>query len=129
MAPGKHGFHIHKTGNTSNDCAAAGPHFNPVYKTHGSPKFKTRHADDLGNIQAPKTGPTKVLIFDEIIRLDPKSKFNILDLALVVHEKQDDLGQSGNADRLATGNAGKRVACGVIRFQCPVEFPSGKKYN
>ena len=64
--------------------------------THGSPKSKNRHAGDLGNINAPKTGPTKVLIFDEVITLDPKSKFNILNRALVVHEKADDLGQVGH---------------------------------
>jgi Cu-Zn family superoxide dismutase len=27
--PGLHGFHLHRDGNTSDDCKAAGPHFNP----------------------------------------------------------------------------------------------------
>jgi len=27
--PGLHGFHLHRDGNTDDDCKAAGPHFNP----------------------------------------------------------------------------------------------------
>ena len=64
-----------------------------LQKTHGSPKSENRHAGDLGNVLTPKRGPTKVLVFDTKITLDPKSKFNILDRSIVVHEKVDDLGQ------------------------------------
>ena len=33
---------------------------------------------------------------------------------IIVHADRDDLGQGGDAESLKTGNAGKRVACGVI---------------
>ncbi len=64
-----------------------------LQKPHGSPKSENRHAGDLGNVVTPKRGPTKVLVFDSKVTLNPKSKFNILDRAIVVHEKADDLGQ------------------------------------
>lgn len=38
----------------------------------------------------------------------------ILGRAVVVHEGEDDLGRGGHKDSKTTGNAGGRVACGII---------------
>ena len=40
---------------------------------------------------------------------------SILEKSLVVHEDEDDLGTQGNNGSMNTGNAGRRLACGIIR--------------
>lgn len=49
---------------------------------------------------------------DSIIKLTGDR--SIVGRSVVVHEKEDDLGRGGNTDSKKTGNAGGRVACGVI---------------
>ena len=55
LPPGLHGFHIHEHP-THTNCTAAGAHFNPVNRSHGSQISKERHVGDLGNIHANDDG-------------------------------------------------------------------------
>jgi len=71
-----------------------------------------RHAGDLGNIAAGDNGVAHVDLLDTHIPLHGPG--SILGRAVVVHEKVDDLGKGGNEDSLKTGNAGGRLACGII---------------
>ncbi|XP_057961039.1 superoxide dismutase [Cu-Zn] 4A isoform X2 [Malania oleifera] len=115
LKPGLHGFHVHALGDTTNGCMSTGPHFNPAAKEHGAPEDENRHAGDLGNITAGPDGTAKFTITDSQIPLvGPNS---IVGRAVVVHVDPDDLGKGGHELSKSTGNAGGRIACGVIGLQ------------
>ena len=113
LAPGEHGFHIHEFGDPSSpDAMSAGGHFNPDKTEHGAMKAEKRHVGDLGNITASARGVAEIGPF-----IDPTLAFsgshNILGRGVIVHEKADDLKTQ------PTGNAGGRVAVGVIGVAKP----------
>ena len=109
LTPGKHGFHVHEKGDCSSpDAVSAGGHFNPEHKVHGAPTSGTRHVGDLGNIKADKNGTAKFKFKDKVIKLSGED--SILDKSLILHADLDDMKTQ------PTGNAGKRVACGVIEL-------------
>ncbi|XP_050532103.1 superoxide dismutase [Cu-Zn] [Daktulosphaira vitifoliae] len=112
LSKGLHGFHIHEFGDNTNGCMSSGPHFNPFGKTHGAPNDESRHVGDLGNIIADDSSVAKVNISDSVISLS--GPLNIIGRTLVVHADQDDLGKGGHELSSTTGNAGARLACGVI---------------
>ncbi|CAN8247230.1 unnamed protein product [Cochlearia groenlandica] len=112
LAPGLHGFHLHEFGDTTNGCISTGPHFNPNKMTHGAPGDEIRHAGDLGNITANADGMAETTLVDNQIPLTGPN--SVIGRALVVHELKDDLGKGGHELSLTTGNAGGRLACGVV---------------
>lgn len=110
LEPGKHGFHIHEYGDLSQGCESAGGHYNPDSVDHGD--LETGHVGDLGNITASGDAVTKFSIIANRVSL--MGDRSVVGRSLVVHENEDDLGKGGDAESLKTGNAGNRLACGVI---------------
>ena len=115
LKPGLHGFHVHALGDTTNGCMSTGPHFNPAGKVHGAPEDENRHAGDLGNVTVGDDGKVNFTIVDSQIPLSGPD--SIIGRAVVVHADPDDLGKGGHELSLTTGNAGGRIACGIIGLQ------------
>ena len=86
-------------------------HFNPTHKQHGAPDASDRHAGDLGNIEADASGKAHLEWTDKVMKLSGAD--SIVGHAVIVHEKADDLKTQ------PTGNAGGRLACGVIGVAKP----------
>ena len=112
LSDGEHGFHIHKCGDLTKQCSSACEHFNPDNNDHGGLHAKNSHAGDLGNIIS-KNNLSQGIIKTNKITLTPGKK-SIVGRMIIVHQDRDDNGKGGNAESLITGNAGKRLACGVI---------------
>ncbi len=107
LTPGMHGFHIHEKGDCSaSDATSAGGHFNPDDSQHGGPDDEERHVGDLGNIEAGEDGSARLELEDSVISFSGEN--SIIGRAVVVHAGEDDLTSQ------PTGDAGGRLACGVI---------------
>ena len=118
LTDGEHGFHIHEYGDLTDGCESACSHFNPYGVEHGGLDSRVRHLGDLGNIPS-KGGVAKGRMTTDTLSLNPKKINCIIGRMIIVHADRDDLGLGGDAESLKTGNAGKRVGCGVIGLAEP----------
>ncbi|WZL74558.1 superoxide dismutase family protein [Clostridiaceae bacterium 35-E11] len=98
---GPHGFHIHENGNCAigdpeNPFQAAGEHWNPDNQPHGN------HAGDFP-VLFSNHGYAIMSFFTDRF----KSK-DVIGKSIIIHQNPDDYRSQ------PAGNAGKRLACGVI---------------
>lgn len=108
LTPGLHGFHIHEKGDCrASDGSSAGGHFNPHSETHAGPQAPHRHAGDLGNLKADANGVAVYHAEVTGISLSATGD-SIIGRAVIVHAATDDFTSQ------PAGNAGARVACGLI---------------
>ena len=126
LTPGPHAIHIHTSGNCDAKVAftSAGPHFSPEpNKMHGYLAMHGAHAGDLPNQFAASDGTLHASVISNAFSLGDgkKSIFDRDGASIVVHAKADDYMSQ------PAGNAGDRVACGVIvRTAAPGSRKGGK---
>lgn len=115
---GQYGLHVHELGNLDT-CYTTGTHFNPNNNDHAGRHNETRHVGDLGNVQFDETSTAALDFVDNVVTL--RGRNSILGRSLVLHENEDDLGAGDDEGSKLTGNAGGRVACGVIGILSPAD--------
>ena len=81
-------------------------------KNHGAPDDEERMVGDLGNVVSDQDGKCIVHKEDKVVKLiGPHS---VIGRSIVLYSGEDDCGRGGHELSLTTGNAGARVAAGVI---------------
>lgn len=113
LPPGFHGFHIHEAGVCAAPFTTAGGHLNPASQSHPA------HAADMPVLLVNANGTGEARF--------PTDRFAVSDLfdadgsAVIVHASPDNYANiptryvaAPDAATLATGDAGGRIACGVI---------------
>lgn len=112
MPAGEHAFHVHESGKCEGpDFKSSGGHFNPFGKKHGAKNPEGPHAGDLPNITVAADGTCTAEVTATLVTL-AEGKNSLLGgtgTCLMIHEKADD----ETTD--PAGNAGARIACGVIQ--------------
>jgi superoxide dismutase, Cu-Zn family len=108
--PGTHAAHLHdKPDCSSADATSAMGHWNPDMMAHGLPTAAPHHLGDCGNFTVEADGKGTLTITNDwtIGTGDPN---DIMGHSIIVHASPDD-----GMTQMPPGNAGARVACGVIQ--------------
>jgi superoxide dismutase, Cu-Zn family len=111
LTPGVHGFHIHEAGKCEGDFQSAGGIYNPLGARHGYLNDEGPMVGDLPNLFVGATGDLELEMVSPFVTLNKAAEESIFDsdgTAFVLFEKADDYVSEPD------GNAGARIACGVI---------------
>jgi superoxide dismutase, Cu-Zn family len=104
----EHGFHVHEKGDcSSGDGMSAGGHYNPAGKPHG-PQSAEHHAGDMPSLRADANGNASATFELKGVSIGGGDA-DLVGRGLIVHRDPDDYATQ------PTGNAGPRIACGVIQ--------------
>lgn len=98
-------FHIHETGDCSGNFEHTGTHYNPDNVPH------PEHAGDLPPLFS-NDGYVWMVFYDSFLTLPM-----ILNRSIVIHQNPDDFTTQ------PSGNAGEKIACGVIQRTAPGTSP------
>ena len=110
VPPGVHGFHVHDKGDCGDNGNAAGGHFNPTASPHGTPHADPHHAGDFGNVTADTSGVVDTKFTTRSVTVEAGAN-SAVGHAVILHANPDDLTTQ------PTGNAGGRIACGVVEMK------------
>jgi len=103
----EHGFHVHEKGDcSSGDGMSTGGHFNPGGHPHG-PQDAAHHAGDMPALKADASGNADARFTLKDVGIGEGAN-DLVGRAVIVHIQPDDYKTQ------PTGNAGARIACGVI---------------
>jgi Cu-Zn family superoxide dismutase len=108
---GTHAFHVHAVGKCEAPFTTAGGHFNPDSKQHGALNEMGMHAGDMPDVDVPADGNLTFDVLNPAVTLKAgaaNSLFKEGGTALMLHGGADDYKSD------PAGNAGPRIACGVI---------------
>lgn len=111
LTPGEHAFHIHAVGKCEPPFKSAGGHYNPGNSPHGK-QGSGPHAGDMDNVTAGDDGTVKISVVNARVTLNAPANGTLFDAdgsAIVFHAGPDDYTSQ------PSGDAGGRVACGVIQ--------------
>ena len=110
LPPGEHAVHLHETPMCDPPSfESAGPHLNPATKQHGLKNPQGPHAGDMNDVTVAADGTAKMTIVNPRVTLGTGAdSLSSRGAALVIHAKPDDMKSD------PAGNAGDRIACGVI---------------
>ncbi|MFC6013523.1 superoxide dismutase[Cu-Zn] [Nocardia lasii] len=114
LTPGFHGLHFHQNGTCEGDFASAGGHLQV------GPATAHPASGDLTSLQVGADGTAKLVTRTDSVTLD-----NVKGKALIIHADADNFGNipprysreggtGPDETTLTTGDAGARVACGVV---------------
>ena len=120
LPAGFHGFHVHAVGECMSPFTSAGGHYNPGGTGHGD------HAGDMPPLLVGGDGTAELRFKTDRFALE--DLFDADGSAIIVHAAPDNLANipdryhshtedvfGPDSATLATGDAGGRLACGVVR--------------